>query len=174
MLDRSEKLRVALVMLAVAVAGALQLLSSAEPSPNVECTLQAEADQIPLRLGKVTAPIRSMVIRGHLDRATGRLTDFDGQAAFEVDGAMRRARVGGSLSVDSAGIVEGLVLTVEDAAFDETGLRVNTLNAEGMLDYDRTRAFIFTHPTFKMSHPVRYRCSTSLASGAAIRGAREG
>lgn len=157
-----ERLQNAFVILAAIGGFALAtfLDADSEPEPNISCTFNADPNQAPIKLGSLTAPIKSFKLSGYLDDPfEDRLYDFQGKAVLEIDGIDRNPNVRGSMFLNGQKEVIGLLIYVEDAGFGRDGLKVFTLDESGVLDYNSTEAQAFVNEEFKFAHPLGYTCT---------------
>ena len=126
---------------------------------SVQCGFAAERGQAPIRLGRYRAPLASLTMTGDLYspfRET--LYNFEGKAKYSIEGKSVSADVRGSVFLDDSGRLHGIIITLEDANFGRYGAKIVTLDEEGLLDYSRERAFVYTTKEFKLSHPLSMSC----------------
>lgn len=82
-------------------------------------------------------------------------------SATWAGGSVAQVQVRGDVFLTPHGRVDGLFLMVARSEIAPEPLRVATLNSDGILDFDRNRAFLFTDRAQKLAHPVNYTCRRS-------------
>jgi hypothetical protein len=107
---------------------------------------------LPGALGKIR-------VQGRLSGdGANRLYHYNGHGTWSVGSKGFEGPVYGPLFLAEDGSVEALSLWIVHPAFGQEELTVATLNGNGILDANRSTAFLFVDPAEKLSHPARYRC----------------
>lgn len=88
------------------------------------------------------------------------MSHYDGLAKWTVDGKEAQGAVSGVVWQAKNGAVEGLFLTIASSSLGQNELKIATLNSDGMLDTNRSNAFLFSNHNDKRSHPVRFTCQS--------------
>jgi hypothetical protein len=129
--------------------------------PTLACAFTGRAG--PMRLGvpldrRVPGDFR---VQGILDNTTqDGLLSFSGTTIWaQSEARAGEGAVDGHVFLADDGAVQGLVLSVRHAGFGRDELQITTLNRAGILDYDRSRAFLYFDARGKLSRPVNYVCT---------------
>lgn len=157
-----ERLQGAFIILAAIGSFALSIFLNAEsePEPNIRCSFKADPNQAPIKLGSLTAPIKSFKFSGYLDDPfEDRFYNLQGKAVVEIGGVDRNPDVRGTMVLNDQKEVIGLLVYVEDIGFGRDGLKVATLDDSGVLDYNPAEAQAFVSKEFKFAHPLDYSCT---------------
>lgn len=75
-----------------------------------------------------------------------------------MGGQKATGTVTGTVFTDTDKAVEGLFLRIAHSRFGPDGLKVATLNEDGMLDVSRRVAFLFIDPAQKLLSPATFTC----------------
>lgn len=151
----------ALIIGTIAVAFVVyRQIAGSDPQTFLTCNFTEPA-------GAATGPtpsrnniIRQLRVEGRIAATTERrLFSFDGSATW-ADSGDRSATVSGMVFRGEDDAIEALSLTVSHPGFRGRPLSIATLNREGILDDNRTAAFLYFAAEERLSHPVRYTCSS--------------
>lgn len=143
--------------------GSLAVYSAVGPIAKqtvVTCEFQPQA---PATLRNVAnpGPLQKIRVRGRLSGdGANDLYHYDGDATWLVGERPFAAPVTGSFFLAADRSIEALMLFIAHPGFENDELRVVTLNRNGILDANRSIAFLFVDPAEKLSHPARYRCQS--------------
>ena len=134
---------------------------------NLLCTFYAETTKDAPPFGEVKKPIISVRITGHIDDPFKKvLYRLAGKAVVELPNQRIIAPATGNVFIGEDGQPDSVQLTIEEARFGADGLNIMTLNENGILDSNKTKAYIFADPEpsgpYRLSYPVRMNCSANL------------
>lgn len=122
----------------------------------IECAFTQRGSRTPLPVSVGQSSSTSFRIRGELSKA-----NEDGLASFAgtIVGSSRKSPewLRGSLFFAKDRAVQGLFVFDEENP-PTANFTIATLNQDGILDFDRSSAFLFVDPATKLSHPARYAC----------------
>jgi len=130
--------------------------------PLIECDY-VSAKPLPAPDGSA---IQRLSVRGAMKKTSqGGMFDFDG--SIVGPGHDSSEPLVGSVWLANDGAIEGLFLYVQGKFSPSHGreLTIATLNVDGKLDVDRSKAFLFFDPSEKLAHPANYACTIKQPSG---------
>jgi hypothetical protein len=119
-----------------------------QPGPSAPSTAFSRD---PIGAVHVEASTRATTVDG--------MSQYDGLAKWKTGGKEAQGAVSGVIWQAKNGAVEGLFLTISSPSLSQE-LKIATLNRDGMLDTNRSNAFLFTDRNDKASHPVSFTCQS--------------
>jgi hypothetical protein len=158
--------RIAVAVILVAAAVALNFLLDAPSEDeravfNLTCDFIARPDQPPVVLGRYSGSMEAITFEGTLSDQFQQSFRFAGRARYRIEGQDISADARGSVFIFTPGQIDAVMLTVNADGFGRNGLRVATLNEEGMLDERSDTVYAWTNKDFRLSHPMAIDCALS-------------
>ncbi|HYI49780.1 MAG TPA: hypothetical protein VEX35_15085 [Allosphingosinicella sp.] len=156
--------RKAMPMIIVALIGgailAYRYLTTPSP-PTLACAFTGRAGPMPPGVPPDRRVPGDFRVQGILDNTTqDGLLSFRGTTIWaQSEARAGEGAVDGFVFLADDGAVQGLVLSVRHADFGRDDLQILTLNRSGILDYDRSGAFLYFDARGKLSRPVNYVCT---------------
>lgn len=119
--------------------------------------------------GSLKRPIKSISLTGFIDDPFDEvLYRFAGDAVITAEAETIEATARGSVFVDDNDNPIGIMITLENERFGQDWLSITTLREDGMLDYNRSQAFLYSHQArgdpFRLTYPVKMRCEATISS----------
>lgn len=134
-----------------------------EPLPNLFCNLTGISGQPASRFGNLTGPIKSIEVSGYAGHPFEKeLYSFSGVSLVSIGTKNISAKTNGNIFLTRDMNINALNLHIEYPDFGLNGLKISTLNSNGLLDSNTSESYAYTAKEFKMYHPMQYKCRTTL------------
>lgn len=142
------------------------VFSDDEPEPDILCAFKGVNGQGPVFMGRVQGPVERVAVRGVMSEPrSGDTYDLTGTATFQYRGQQRQAQMEGEVTLNGAGRVTYIDLTLTGEELGRNGLTMATLDQNGRRASSTSRAFLYRDSRFRLSHPMFYSCSVDVPQG---------
>jgi len=132
----------------------------------VTCQFGPPSSSAVIRLPSTSAAFGRIRVEGSLSGDFKRkLYHYDGRAVWMMNGQQAEGKVAGPIFLAGDGSVEAFSLWIAHPAFGQDELTLATLNGNGRLDANASKAFLFVDPSEKLSNPVGYVCRSDRNFG---------
>lgn len=157
------------VCLALAAFVMWPIVQSKLASDNFKCSFDAMSTENEFSFGNLKQPIKSISLAGFIDDPFDEvLYRFTGDALITAEGETIEATAHGLVFVNDRGDPIGIMITLENERFGQDWLSITTLRDDGMLDYNQSKAFLYSDQArgdpFRLTYPVTMRCEAALSS----------
>lgn len=138
-----------------------------KPADNLTCHFSAESTKNQYSFGGLQQPIEDISLSGFIDDPFDEvLYDFNGDAVVQTNTTTIDVSARGSVFIDGSGQPIGVLLILTDERFGQDWLHISTLNSDGVADYSKSQAFLYSGQArgdpFRLSYPVNMKCTATL------------